>query len=93
MRFHDAAGGDGWTYRAGWGEGEPCRDAWYGVYCCPSMHPRLKLALAIDGTHTPAMDQCWDDEEGMQGTSPSRLRGEANVNTCGTEDACVVVAL
>ena len=92
MRFFNDAGGGRWANRAGWGEGEPCRDRWYGVYCCPSSHPRLKMAFAIDEAHEPTKDQCWDDGEHSKGASPSTLRMDDD-NGCGTEDACVVVAL
>ena len=92
MDFYQAAGGGSWTNQMGWGEGEPCRNAWYGVYCCRSEHPRLKMAFAAEEAHDPETDRCLDEDERSEGPSPSMLRSEDN-NGCGAERACVVVAL
>ena len=92
MDFYRTAGGGSWTDEAGWGEGEPCHNAWYGVYCCRSAHPRLKMGFAADEAYDPATDRCLDEDELSEGASPSMLRSEDN-NGCGAEDTCVVVAL
>ena len=92
MDFYHAAGGGSWTHRSGWGEGEPCRDAWYGVYCCRSAYPRLKMAFTADEVYDPTTDRCLDKDERSEGDSPSTLRSKDD-NGCGMEDACVVVAL
>ena len=93
MEFYRAAGGESWTEGSGWGKGEPCRNAWYGVYCCRAAYPRLKMVFTADEAHDPATDRCLDEDERTEGDSPSTLRNEVE-NGCGMEeDACVVVAL
>ena len=92
MRFFDASDGFNWANHIGWGEGEPCRDRWHGVFCCPTSHPLLKMAFDVDEVHNPTTDRCLDADGRSEGVSPSTLKSEA-AHLCGTEDTCVVVAL
>ena len=93
MRFYRATNRDGWANSKGWGEGEPCRDAWHGVYCCPTSHPVLSMDFSSDypATHDPTKDRCLNAYQ-EEGRSPLALREDAG-NDCGMEDTCVVVAL
>ena len=41
MQLYAGTQGEGWTDNTGWGSGEPCVDAWFGVTCCPRSHQQL----------------------------------------------------
>ena len=36
--------GQNWLNSSNWLSGEPCQDAWYGVFCCPNELPYLDLS-------------------------------------------------
>merc|ERR1712023_130161 len=33
MDLYESTAGDGWSNNSGWGSGDPCDSAWYGVEC------------------------------------------------------------
>ena len=39
-----ATSGQNWFNSSNWLSGEPCQDAWYGVFCCPKELPYLDLS-------------------------------------------------
>ena len=44
VSLYQATDGPNWKNNSNWMVGEPCQNAWYGVFCCPIDLPFLDLA-------------------------------------------------